>query len=55
MKKKLRNALQNRDLTALSVAQAMIETAHKKIKIANTDTFLNKKDQRTVERKKVNN
>ena len=29
---KLQNASQNKDLTAVSVAQAMIETAHKKIK-----------------------
>ena len=35
MKKKLQN------VTALSVAQAVIETAHKKIKSANTDMFLN--------------
>ena len=41
MKKKLQNVSQNRDLTALSVAQAVIETAHKKIKSANTDMFLN--------------
>ena len=43
-------------LTALSVvAQAMIETAPKKIKSANTDMVLNKKKQRTVAKKKVNN
>ena len=30
--KKLRNALHNRDLTAMSVAQATIETVHKMIK-----------------------
>ena len=36
----LRNALQNIDLTAVSVAQAMIETAHKKLKSANTDMVL---------------
>ena len=29
---KLRNALQNKELTAVSVAQAMIETVHKKDK-----------------------
>ena len=49
---KLRNALQNKDLTAMSVAQAMIEKAHKKIKRANTDMVLNpKKKKRTVEEK----
>ena len=40
-------------LTALSVvAQAMIETAPKKIKSANTDMVLNQKKQRTVAKKK---
>ena len=40
----------------MSVAQAMIETAHKKIKNANSDMVLNKKQQqRTVEEKKVIN
>ena len=41
--KKLRNILQNKDFTAVSVGQAMIEVAHKKIKSANTGIFLNKK------------
>ena len=40
---KLRNALQNKDFTAMSVAPAMIEKAHKKIKRANTDMVLNPK------------
>ena len=40
----------------MSLAQAMIETAHKKIKNANSDMVLNKKQQqRTVEEKKVIN
>ena len=40
-------------LTALSVvAQAMIETAPKKIKSANTDMVLTQKKQRTVAKKK---
>ena len=49
--KKLRNILQNKDLTGVSIAQAMIETAHKKIKSANTDMVLIRKEQRTVEKK----
>ena len=49
--KKLRNILQNKDLTGVSIAQAMVETAHKKIKSANTDMVLIRKEQRTVEKK----
>ena len=41
--KKLRSTLKNKDFTAVSVGQAMIEVAHKKIKSANTGIFLNKK------------
>ena len=40
----------------MSVAQAIVEMAHKKIKSANADMILNRKKQRTVEKeKKVNN
>ena len=58
--KKLRSTLKNKDFTAVSVGQAMIEVAHKKIKSANTGIFLNKKTKelwRERERKKktVNN
>ena len=54
---KLRNTLQNKDLTAVSVAQAMIEAAHKKIKSANSDIVLNKKkkNKELLRKKKVNN
>ena len=38
---KLSITLQNKDLAAVYVAQAMIGMAHKKIKSANTDTALN--------------
>ena len=41
--KKLRIALQTKGLTAVFVAQAMIEAAHNKIKCANTDIVLNLK------------
>ena len=40
---KLWTALENKDLTAMSVARAMIETTHKKIKNANTNKILNRK------------
>ena len=46
------NALQSRDFIAVSVAQAIVEMAHKKIKSANADMILNRKKQRTVEKKK---
>ena len=49
---KLRNTSQNKDLTAVSVTQTIIETTHKKIKSANTDMVPNRKKQRTVEKKK---
>ena len=39
--KKLQNALQNKDLSAVFVAQAMIETACKKIKSTNEDMVFN--------------
>ena len=53
--KKLLNALQNKDLTTLFVAQAIIETTYRKIKNTNTNIVLNKKkQQRTVEKKTVN-
>ena len=50
---KLQNTLQNKDLTAVSVAQAMIEMIHKKIKSAITDIvkLKKKKKQRIVEKK----
>ena len=41
--KKLLNALQNKDLTTLFVAQAIIETTYRKIKNTNTSIVLNKK------------
>ena len=41
--KKLLNALQNKDLTTLFVAQAIIETTYRKIKNTNTNIVLNKK------------
>lgn len=40
---KLWTALENKDLTAMSVARAMIQTTHKKIKSANTNKILNRK------------
>lgn len=40
---KLRIVLQIKGLTAVFVAQAMIEAAHNKIKCANTDIVLNLK------------
>ena len=53
--KKLLNALQNKDLTTVFVAQAIIETTDRKIKNTNTNIVLNKKKkQRTVEKKTVN-
>lgn len=53
--KKLLNALQNKDLTTVFVAQAIIETTDRKIKNTNTNIVLNKKkQQRTVEKKTVN-
>lgn len=41
--KKLLNALQNKDLTTVFVAQAIIETTDRKIKNTNTNIVLNKK------------
>ena len=43
--KKLPNALQNKDLSTVFVAQAMIETAHKKIKSTNKGMVLNHKSK----------
>ena len=40
---KLWTALENKDLTAMSVARAMIQTTYKKIKSANTNKILNRK------------
>ena len=37
---KLQNTLQNKDLTTVSVAQAMIEITYKQIKSANTNIVL---------------
>ena len=37
---KLQNTLLNKDLTTVSVAQAMIEITYKEIKSANTDIVL---------------
>ena len=48
---KIMNTFQKKDLTALSVAQAMIETVHKKITSFNTDIVQirkKSKKQRTV-------
>ena len=50
--KKLQNTLKNKDFTAASVGQAMIEVAHKKIKSANTGIFLNKKNKELWRKKK---
>lgn len=41
--KKLLNALQNKDLTTVFVAQAITETTDRKIKNTNTNIVLNKK------------
>ena len=38
--KRLQNTLQNKDLASLSVAEAMIETTHEKIKSANIHMIL---------------
>lgn len=54
-KAKLWNALKNKDLIAVSVAKAITETAHNKIKCAHTDMILNRKNKDLSRKKTFNN
>ena len=50
---KLQAALKNKDFKEVSVAQAMIEAAHKKISTANTGMQQAREQQRSVSKRKL--